>query len=116
LEADYVIVTAPLGVLKNKDIDFFPSLPKSKLDAVAGLGINAIKKFLCIWDDAFWGRESQYLGYTLHTTKALPGFAPGGAFCIRSLREVLRARPGEQQNQSQRAAERTKGRRRTDLF
>jgi monoamine oxidase len=62
-EADYVLVTVPLGVLKNNAIQFTPSLPATKLNAIQKVGMNCVNKFLLIWDTAFWD-DVQYISYT----------------------------------------------------
>ncbi|MBN8681189.1 MAG: FAD-dependent oxidoreductase [Chitinophagales bacterium] len=62
-EADYVIVTVPLGVLKNNTIAFTPSLPANKLNAIDKVGMSCVNKFLLRWDTAFWD-DVQYLSYT----------------------------------------------------
>lgn len=62
-EADYVIVTVPLGVLKANKILFSPTLPTEKQTAIQSLGMNCVNKFLLTWDTAFWDDE-QYLVYT----------------------------------------------------
>lgn len=56
-EADKVIVTIPINILKAQDIDFIPSLPVSKLKAIQNIGMdNAIKVILKfkqrIWEES----------------------------------------------------------------
>ncbi len=65
-EADYVIVTVPLGVLKNNSIAFLPALPASKQNAIQKVGMNCVNKFLLTWDTAFWD-DVQYISYTPET-------------------------------------------------
>jgi len=62
-EADYVLVTVPLGVLKSGNIQFLPELPQSKQNAIEKIGMNCVNKFLLIWDTDFWDDE-QYICYT----------------------------------------------------
>jgi monoamine oxidase len=62
-EADYVLVTVPLGVLKKNSIEFVPALPTDKQTAIEKVGMNCVNKFLLTWDKAFWDDE-QYLVYT----------------------------------------------------
>ena len=62
-EADYVLVTVPLGVLKANAIQFTPSLPNSKLNAIQKVGMNCVNKFLLTWNTAFWD-DVQYISYT----------------------------------------------------
>ncbi len=63
VEADYVIVTVPLGVLKKGSIEFNPPLPATKQTAIEKLGMNCVNKFLLTWDEAFWDDE-QFICYT----------------------------------------------------
>ena len=67
IEADYVIVSVPLGVLKNNSISFQPSLPASKLSAIQNIQMGNVNKFLFIWDTPFWDTNIQYIGYTPDT-------------------------------------------------
>ena len=63
-EAEVVIVTVPLGVLKNGVIDFEPKLSDKKQQAIDGLEMGSVNKFLLTWDTAFWDTDLQYIGYT----------------------------------------------------
>ncbi|MFN0200610.1 MAG: flavin monoamine oxidase family protein [Bacteroidia bacterium] len=65
-EADYVLVTVPLGVLKNNKIAFTPALPAPKQTAIQKVGMNCVNKFLLTWDTAFWDNV-QYISYTSET-------------------------------------------------
>jgi monoamine oxidase len=65
-EADYVLVTVPLGVLKANVIEFIPGLPPAKLSAIKNVGMNCVNKFLLTWDNAFWD-DVQYISYTPET-------------------------------------------------
>lgn len=62
-DADFVIVTVPLGVLKSNSIQFVPSLPNAKQNAIQKIGMNCVNKFLLTWDTAFWD-DVQYISYT----------------------------------------------------
>lgn len=65
-ETDYVLVTVPLGVLKQNSIQFIPALPAAKQTAIEKIGMNCVNKFLLTWDNAFWD-DVQYLVYTPET-------------------------------------------------
>lgn len=65
-ESDYVLVTVPLGVLKNNVIQFVPSLTTAKQNAIQKVGMNCVNKFLLTWDTAFWD-DVQYISYTPET-------------------------------------------------
>ena len=62
-EADRVIVTVPLGVLKEDLIAFRPSLPVRKRDAIAKLEMGVLNKAYLLFDDVFWDREVERLQY-----------------------------------------------------
>ena len=63
IEADYVIVSVPLGVLKNNSISFTPTLPTNKINAIANTNIGNVNKFLLVWSTPFWDTNLQYIGY-----------------------------------------------------
>lgn len=65
-QADYAIVTVPLGVLKKNAIQFSPALPAAKQTAIEKLGMNCVNKFLLTWDTAFWD-DAQFISYTPET-------------------------------------------------
>jgi len=54
LEADVVICTLPLGVLKAGDIKFEPPLPQRKQKAITRLGFGTLNKVLLVFAHAFW--------------------------------------------------------------
>lgn len=57
-EADRVLVTVSLGVLKAGLIDFYPALPAEKLDAIQTVGIDAGMKVFLKFSQNFWDRFS----------------------------------------------------------
>lgn len=65
--SDHVIVTVPLGVLKNNRIAFNPPLPKRINKAIKKLEMGSVNKFLLVWDKPFWNTNLQYIGYTPET-------------------------------------------------
>lgn len=67
IEADYVIVTVPLGVLKNNAITFSPALPTNKINAISNTNIGNVNKFLLVWNTPFWDTNLQYIGYAPDT-------------------------------------------------
>ncbi|GAB2619999.1 FAD-dependent oxidoreductase [Emticicia sediminis] len=62
-EADYVLLTVPLGVLKANTIQFLPALPSPKQTAIQKIGMNCVNKFLLTWNTSFWD-DVQYITYT----------------------------------------------------
>ncbi|MGE5357225.1 MAG: flavin monoamine oxidase family protein [Deltaproteobacteria bacterium] len=65
-EADFVLVTVPLGVLKANSIQFVPGLPSAKQNAIQKVGMNCVNKFLLTWNSVFWD-DVQYISYTPET-------------------------------------------------
>ena len=66
LEADALVCTLPLGVLKlpQKDpnhVRFVPSLGRSKKDAIENLGCGLLNKCAISFESAFW-QDSDFLG------------------------------------------------------
>ncbi|WP_452218663.1 flavin monoamine oxidase family protein [Lacinutrix undariae] len=66
-EANYVLVTVPLGVLKHNIIAFTPELPKATQKAINTIDMGSVNKFLLVWDSIFWDNDLQYIGYTPET-------------------------------------------------
>merc|ERR1712183_76895 len=51
LNTKKVIITVPLGVLKNGNIHFSPSLPEWKSSAIQNLGFGVLDKWIGYWHD-----------------------------------------------------------------
>ncbi|POS77257.1 lysine-specific histone demethylase Aof2 [Diaporthe helianthi] len=66
VEADYVVNTIPLGVLKQGGIEFQPPLPSWKTDAIERLGFGVLNKVILVYKDAFWDKDRDIFG-TLQT-------------------------------------------------
>ncbi|UJR19495.1 hypothetical protein I4U23_022624 [Adineta vaga] len=58
--AEYVLLTVPLGVLKRKQIEFSPPLPKWKTNAIDRIGFNIFEKVYLIWNTAWWNSNQFY--------------------------------------------------------
>lgn len=54
VEADAVVLTLPLGVLKRQPPDFEPALPAEKLAAVDRLGMGVLDKVALRFPEVFW--------------------------------------------------------------
>ncbi|XP_052654644.1 peroxisomal N(1)-acetyl-spermine/spermidine oxidase isoform X2 [Harpia harpyja] len=60
--ADHVIVTVPLGFLKERHQDFFqPPLPKRKAEAIRRLGFGTNNKIFLEFEKPFWEPQQQLL-------------------------------------------------------
>ena len=53
-EADYGIVTVPVGVLKSGDLEFDPPLAEPVSSSLAGLVMNAFEKIFLRFEEQFW--------------------------------------------------------------
>ncbi|XP_021758744.1 lysine-specific histone demethylase 1 homolog 2-like [Chenopodium quinoa] len=61
-QADVVLCTVPLGVLKRKAITFEPELPQNKLAAINRLGFGLLNKVAMVFPHVFWGEELDTFG------------------------------------------------------
>jgi len=64
IEADYAVITVPLGVLKKQVINFAPALDAERLALWNRIEMGAVNKVFLVWDEAFWDTKTQYIGYT----------------------------------------------------
>lgn len=62
-QADRVIVTLPLGVLKSGRVRFTPALPAAKQEAIAALGMGLLDKVLLEFPEPFWPLEMTNFGF-----------------------------------------------------
>ncbi|MDE2803868.1 MAG: FAD-dependent oxidoreductase [Gemmatimonadota bacterium] len=62
-EADRVVVTLPLGVLKNGLVSFSPPLPAAKRQAIADLKMGVLNKTCLLFEDVFWEPRVEVIGY-----------------------------------------------------
>ena len=62
-EADRVVVTVPLGVLKANAISFTPELPPAMRDAIAALDMGILNRTCLLFDEPFWDRDTEWIGY-----------------------------------------------------
>lgn len=61
--ADAVIVTLPLGVLKQQGVSFQPALPAEKQRAINALGMGVLNKCYLRFPQAFWPENVDWLEY-----------------------------------------------------
>ncbi|KAJ1489657.1 amine oxidase [Baffinella frigidus] len=57
LEADAVVVTLPLGVLKEGKMEFDPPLSEAKSASISRMGFGLLNKVVLEFDHAFWTAE-----------------------------------------------------------
>ncbi|MES0864738.1 FAD-dependent oxidoreductase [Ruegeria sp. SCPT10] len=58
---DTVIVTVPLGVLKQGSITFSPPLPNKKQSAIESLGMGTLDKVYLRYEDVFWDADKTWI-------------------------------------------------------
>lgn len=61
-EADKIVFSAPLGVLKAQSIHFEPPLPQWKRDAVRRMGFGLLNKVVLVFEKPFWDVERDMFG------------------------------------------------------
>ena len=62
LDADHVILTSPLGVLKDQSIEFDPPLPDWKMAPINRLGFGTLNKLVLVYDRVFWPEDRDMFG------------------------------------------------------
>lgn len=62
IEADYIISTVPLGVLKQRDIQFEPPLPEWKTGAIQRIGFGVLNKVVLVYEEPFWDQSRDIFG------------------------------------------------------
>ncbi len=82
-EADYVVCTIPLGVLKAGKVAFEPALPAAKTNAMSRVEMGLVNKAFLVFPKSFWDDENQYFAltdpvkgrynYFLNVNKFVPG-------------------------------------------
>ncbi|KAM5433910.1 putative sarcosine oxidasee (formaldehyde-forming) [Microsporum ferrugineum] len=60
--ADKVVLTAPLGVLKQSSISFNPPLPEWKTNAIKRLGFGLLNKVILVFEEPFWDVQRDMFG------------------------------------------------------
>lgn len=59
--ADQVVVTVPLGILRDNDITFKPELPKAKREAIQRIGVGLLDKLYLEFDQCFWNPKTDWI-------------------------------------------------------
>lgn len=64
-QADAVVITLPLGVLKSGSVNFDPPLPSWKEDAIASIGFGVVNKVVLRFEDdvTFWKETTDYFAF-----------------------------------------------------
>ncbi|KAF7547224.1 hypothetical protein G7046_g9069 [Stylonectria norvegica] len=62
VDADAVVCTIPLGVLKQNSVTFDPPLPSWKTDVIGRLGFGILNKVVLVYDKVFWESDRHIFG------------------------------------------------------
>jgi hypothetical protein len=62
-DADRVVITLPLGVLKRGEIEFSPGLPSAKKTAISKLRMGVLDKTYLKFPTAFWQTREDSVGF-----------------------------------------------------
>lgn len=62
IEADNVVCTIPLGVLKQNTLEFNPPLPPWKSGAIDRLGFGVLNKVVLVYNRVFWEPDRHIFG------------------------------------------------------
>ena len=62
VRASRAVVTLPLGVLQNGDVEFSPALPPAKQDAIRRLQMGTMNKIALRFEERFWPEWPHYMG------------------------------------------------------
>ncbi|KIW04080.1 uncharacterized protein PV09_04897 [Verruconis gallopava] len=62
IEADEVVLTVPLGVLKEEAITFSPPLPDWKSDCIKRMGFGLLNKVVLVYESVFWDDDRDMFG------------------------------------------------------
>lgn len=71
-EADKVLVTLPIGVLKAASVEFDPPLPSAKQSAIDRLGFGTLNKIALHYREPFWPQDQYVFGYLCRDTDRHP--------------------------------------------
>jgi monoamine oxidase len=61
IQADKVVITLPLGVLKANKVRFDPGLPATKQKAIQALGMGLLNKCFLRFPKVFWPADRDWL-------------------------------------------------------
>ncbi|KAL2890149.1 flavin containing amine oxidoreductase [Ceratocystis lukuohia] len=62
IDADYVVCSIPLGVLKAGNVCFDPPLPEWKKGAIKRIGYGVLNKVILTYQEAFWETDRDIFG------------------------------------------------------
>lgn len=69
IHADRVVLTVPLGALKDRTIQFIPDLPQWKTDSIERLGFGVVNKVVLVYDEPYWDQSKDVICVAQGTNK-----------------------------------------------
>ena len=76
-EAEHLICTLPLNILKQNIVAFNPKIPQPKADALKGLGMGIMNKVFLKFSTTFWDDKAYFLEYLEQdSSKIIEFFSP----------------------------------------
>ena len=83
---DAVLITIPLGCLKENTIKFSPELPDWKLSSIQQLGFGVVNKVIMEFPNVFWDKSVDYFGAITKITEL-----QGQCFMFWNLKKTVAA-------------------------
>ncbi|HTH05938.1 MAG TPA: FAD-dependent oxidoreductase, partial [Ilumatobacteraceae bacterium] len=71
-DADIVVVTVPIGVLKRGAIEFVPELPARKQRAIERIGVGVLAKLVLRFDEVWWPEDQYVVGIASSAVSQTP--------------------------------------------
>ncbi|MCJ1477579.1 hypothetical protein MMC13_006252 [Lambiella insularis] len=62
IDAEHIVLTIPLGVLKHQSISFKPELPSWKRESIDRLGFGTLNKVILVYETPFWDIDQDMIG------------------------------------------------------
>ncbi|KKA29991.1 hypothetical protein TD95_002979 [Thielaviopsis punctulata] len=62
IEADHIVCSIPLGVLKSGNVQFDPPIPEWKAGAIKRVGYGVLNKLILTYQDPFWEPDRDIFG------------------------------------------------------
>lgn len=73
-QADAIVITLPVGVLKSENITFSPPLPSRKRAAINSLDMGVLNKVVLKFPKLFWSKDYDWIGYISSMEKDFSDF------------------------------------------
>lgn len=74
IDADYCLITVPLGTLKQGKITFSPPLPDKKQKVIRNQGFGLSNKIAIKFPEVFWDKNKDFIGHISKTKGEFPEF------------------------------------------